>query len=961
MKKIAKYGGIVLALIFIYFNYIHEPSDDKINKPIETRDIEYRAQGYLIKAGKQLNNKDTIETLFENVEAIYDGMVVTADKGRLTKEENLHLEGNIRGKADNGWTFEADKASYFNATKMITAEGNIKVINSETGAVVKGDKLKTDSKLANLDVTGNVNIAVAGGVLTADRASYSDNDKIIKIRDNIRLKGLADSKDNKSQYVGKFTQVDYDTKRREIIASGPLEVKYMGTLITAERFVYNEQTLKFVLSKNVKVVREGTVITMDTFENDIVNNGYIFNGKITGTRDGYKFTSNVGTYSNETKILTLQGDIVVTGKEGERLEANLGEYNTETGYVEAYGSDEKPLIYTSPREKITANYLNYNTNTKDLEVKGGYTYNSKDLVSDGEYLKYNDGTRKGSMKFARIKTPDYDGSADSGTFDLNKEDYALRGNVEVYFGDNSENLFRANEVISIGAKNEAQVIGAYTVENQKEKAIFSGSDAVYNTKTSVLTSPGDVELLRDGSILRGKNLVFNNLTKEGAINSRVDFYDKERDIKGTGERATFKLDEFARLEGANRFESPKAIMTTRNTLYNFKDKKIYTEGTTRVDEKGPKKGTATMQNAIYDTENAILEGENFVAKQQDKTASGDYGIYYANDEIVELKGNLKLTGTDMNASADSGMYDMKKEIARLNGNIKLQNKDMSAAADSGIYYVKDEYVELAGNVMLRNEEMEYTGSEIKYSQKTGDVDSSKPFTLRNFKNNYTMTGAYLDMNVNDETFRTSNARLTTPDGSELNAKEIDGRLKEKIIEMKKGVVGKFVDSKKKPIHLKGNNATAFLRKVNEKNELSRIEVKDNVYLDYETMAMKSNFIEYNMQAETGLSKGPTLFTKDDEQGSLTASADSTQLYMGEERVALNRDVTIKNISSDGKIINSISKSGTYLNKEKKMFLEGDVKIDTPESFIQADRVDYNLGNETARASGDVRMDYKKGE
>jgi len=221
MKKIAKYGGIVLALIFIYFNYIHEPSDDKINKPIETRDIEYRAQGYLIKAGKQLNNKDTIETLFENVEAIYDGMVVTADKGRLTKEENLHLEGNIRGKADNGWTFEADKASYFNATKMITAEGNIKVINSETGAVVKGDKLKTDSKLANLDVTGNVNIAVAGGVLTADRASYSDNDKIIKIRDNIRLKGLADSKDNKSQYVGKFTQVDYDTKRREIIASGP--------------------------------------------------------------------------------------------------------------------------------------------------------------------------------------------------------------------------------------------------------------------------------------------------------------------------------------------------------------------------------------------------------------------------------------------------------------------------------------------------------------------------------------------------------------------------------------------------------------------------------------------------------------------------------------------------------------------------------------------------------------------
>ncbi|MGL5984754.1 MAG: hypothetical protein ACRCZ1_05780, partial [Cetobacterium sp.] len=510
-KKLAYRFAIVSALVLGYFNYFGDEKEiAKKEEVVETIGAVYDTEGYHIEADKQKDFLNKNETTFEKAKAVLNGMILTGDNAILDAGKNLLLKSNILGKSVNGWEFQTQEAKYTKENGEIESTIGVTAVNKEKEIEISGQNFKSDLKMENVVLAGDVQIKTKNITLSAEQANYNDKDKILTVEGKAFLSG-SNLGDEGGILTGNFSGLKYNTETNLLTSSNPFEVDYNGIKLYGEDLILNDKVESFTISKNVHILADGYKIDMESITSDGGDN-VNFNGKIKGTNGIYSFSGNEGVYNKITKKLVIKGDVSGNDKEGAKLSADMAIYSTDKKELELIS--DKNIEYTSLTNRILTKNLIYLTETGELYLKDGYTYFSDKYDSKGESFFYNKLTGKGYVIKGTV-VDNIEKKSASGNrvdFDRNEESYLAEG--EGVFED-SNHIFKSSKIDYLGKKGFINLPGNYTLERKLEKDTFEGLKGEYNLITQIFKSFGAIKYMSKDNILEGTNLEFNQKTGIG--------------------------------------------------------------------------------------------------------------------------------------------------------------------------------------------------------------------------------------------------------------------------------------------------------------------------------------------------------------------------------------------------------------------------------------------------------------
>lgn len=328
-KKKIVYGIVaVIVVILGYFNYFGEEGElGKTEQVIETSNVTYKNEDYIVEAELQKDYIKENETGFEKAKAKVNEMFISGDNVFIDKVRNLALQNNILGISPNGWSFKAEKIDYNKLKDEVTSTTGVTAINEERGITISGQNFTTDSKMSYIELTQDVVLENKDIALRGDKGSYDDLSKVVLISDNIKLEGRGE---NQNLVDGDFKTLRYNIDSRILEAWEPFNALYKGVKISAESLYFKEDTEALKISKNVVIEVNGFKIYVDRL--DKAGNNPLLNiaGKIKGSNGVYSFEGDSGVYDTESKVLTITGNIVGSSTKGEKIVGERLVYNTES-------------------------------------------------------------------------------------------------------------------------------------------------------------------------------------------------------------------------------------------------------------------------------------------------------------------------------------------------------------------------------------------------------------------------------------------------------------------------------------------------------------------------------------------------------------------------------------------------------------------------------------------------------
>ena len=113
-KKKIVYGIIFIVVIVLgYLNYFGDEGElGKAEQVIETSNVTYKNEDYVVEAQLQKDYIKENETGFEKAKAKVNDMLISGDNVFIDKVRNLALKNNILGISPNGWSFKAESVDY---------------------------------------------------------------------------------------------------------------------------------------------------------------------------------------------------------------------------------------------------------------------------------------------------------------------------------------------------------------------------------------------------------------------------------------------------------------------------------------------------------------------------------------------------------------------------------------------------------------------------------------------------------------------------------------------------------------------------------------------------------------------------------------------------------------------------------------------------------------------------------
>lgn len=879
-KKIIYIVLGVVALVLVYFNYYGSDKEvGDIKKIVETINAVYESDDYHVEAEKEIDYLDEKESKFEKAKAIIQGMILSGDNVFLDKDKNLTLDTNILGISPNGWEIKASELKFNKETKELVSTKPMYAKNEEKGVEILANKFKTTISMDNITLEDGVVIKNKLFSILADKANYDNNTKIITLEGNIKLsnrigevgdintlkdvKSLENTSNNKKEkeISGTFSKVYFNLNERNLYATDGFDMKYDEVGLKGKDIVLNETTQSFKVTGDVKFTYQDYIFDVSYIEkepnSDIIN----VYGQIKGGNPIYSVLADKGEYNINDKKIRIFGNVDITSTKGEKLNLDNFVYSSETKEADMYGNKIK---YTSPTNNLEAEYIHYNTVTKEIITDKPFdSWNEKGEGITGTNIVYNLGTKDFYSK---------------ENITVKNKDYGLTTKNVTY-------------------KEETGILSApepYVIKSTDETSTINGKSITYNKKTGELTSPGEIILNNKGTIMKGHDLVYNNISGLGKLQGPIPFENKEDKMSGTAKEIIIKKGDYVDLIGPIKVKQDTTNMLVDNARYSYKDELVHVN--TPVKFNDPVKSmVGSVSSATYSPKDSILKGTNFNMKEPDRSAKAqNIVLYNKENRRLELIGNAYLSSGKDNISGPKIVY-------------YLDTKDAETPTNSIIHY-----------------------------------------------DQYTVKSTYGKVNKESGEIFVKNADVKSLDGNDFSSNQAKGNINN-IVHFTGNVKGKS-KQKEGDVYFTGDKADLYMSKVNDKYEAKKVIVNTKSTFTQLNRKIVSNYMELDLIKKEVYAKDKPVLTIDDgEKGNTLVKADDVTGYIDKELIKLNKNVYVKNINEKKEETVLTADRGTVTKQMADVYDR--VKVVTKDSVITANEGHYDIVNRKIRAKGNVHVDY----
>ena len=879
-KKIIYIVLGVVALVLVYFNYYGSDKEvGDIKKIVETINAVYESDDYHVEAEKEIDYLDEKESKFEKAKAIIQGMILSGDNVFLDKDKNLTLDTNILGISPNGWEIKASELKFNKENKELVSTKPMYAKNEEKGVEILANKFKTTISMDNITLEDGVVIKNKLFSILADKANYDNNTKIITLEGNIKLsnrigevgdintlkdvKSLENTSNNKKEkeISGTFSKVYFNLNERNLYATDGFDMKYDEVGLKGKDIVLNETTQSFKVTGDVKFTYQDYIFDVSYIEkepnSDIIN----VYGQIKGGNPIYSVLADKGEYNINDKKIRIFGNVDITSTKGEKLNLDNFVYSSETKEADMYGNKIK---YTSPTNNLEAEYIHYNTVTKEITTDKPFdSWNEKGEGITGTNIVYNLGTKDFYSK---------------ENITVKNKDYGLTTKNVTY-------------------KEETGILSApepYVIKSTDETSTINGKSITYNKKTGELTSPGEIILNNKGTIMKGHDLVYNNISGLGKLQGPIPFENKEDKMSGTAKEIIIKKGDYVDLIGPIKVKQDTTNMLVDNARYSYKDELVHVN--TPVKFNDPVKSmVGFVSSATYSPKYSILKGTNFNMKEPDRSAKAqNIVLYNKENRRLELIGNAYLSSGKDNISGPKIVY-------------YLDTKDAETPTNSIIHY-----------------------------------------------DQYTVKSTYGKVNKESGEIFVKNADVKSLDGNDFSSNQAKGNINN-IVHFTGNVKGKS-KQKEGDVYFTGDKADLYMSKVNDKYQAKKVIVNTKSTFTQLNRKIVSNYMELDLIKKEVYAKDKPVLTIDDgEKGNTLVKADDVTGYIDKELIKLNKNVYVKNINEKKEETVLTADRGTVTKQMADVYDR--VKIVTKDSVTTANEGHYDMVNRKIRAKGNVHVDY----
>ena len=879
-KKIIYIVLGVVALVLVYFNYYGSDKEvGDIKKIVETINAVYESDDYHVEAEKEIDYLDEKESKFEKAKAIIQGMILSGDNVFLDKNKNLTLDTNILGISPNGWEIKASELKFNKEAKELVSTKPMYAKNEEKGVEILANKFKTTISMDNITLEDGVVIKNKLFSILADKANYNNNTKIITLEGNIRLSNgigevgdintLKDVKDipnnsinkNDKEMSGTFSKVYFDLNERNLYATDGFDLKYDEVGLRGKNIVLNETTQSLKVTDDVKFTYQDYVFDVSYIEkepnSDIIN----IYGKIKGGNPVYSVLADKGEYNVNDRKIRIFGNVDITSTKGEKLNLDNFVYSSETKEADMYGNKIK---YTSSTNNLEAEYIHYSTVTKEITTDKPFdSWNEKGEGITGTNIVYNLGTKDFYSK---------------ENITVKNKDYGLTTKNVTY-------------------KEETGILSApepYVIKSIDETSTINGKSITYNKKTGELTSPGEIILNNKGTIMKGHDLVYNNISGLGKLQGPIPFENKEDKMSGTAKEIIIKKGDYVDLIGPIKVKQDTTNMLVDNARYSYKDGLVHVNTPVKFND-SVKSMVGSVNSATYSPKDSILKGTNFNMKEPDRSAKAqNIVLYNKENRRLELIGNAYLSSGKDNISGPKIVY-------------YLDTKDAETPTNSIIHY-----------------------------------------------DQYTVKSTYGKVNKESGEIFVKNADVKSLDGNDFSSNQAKGNIND-VVHFTGNVKGKSTQ-KEGDVYFTGDKVNLYMGKVNDKYEAKKVIVDTKSTFTQLNRKIVSNYMELDLIKKEIYAKDRPILTIDDgEKGNTLVKADDVTAYIDKELIKLNKNVYVKNINEKKEETVLTAERGTVTKQMADVYDR--VKIVTKDSVTTANEGHYDMVNRKIRAKGNVHVDY----
>ena len=879
-KKIIYIVLGVVVLVLVYFNYYGSDKEvGDIKKIVETINAVYESDDYHVEAEKEIDYLDEKESKFEKAKAVIQGMILSGDNVFLDKNKNLTLDTNILGISPNGWEIKASELKFNKEAKELVSTKPMYAKNEEKGVEILANKFKTTISMDNITLEDGVVIKNKLFSILADKANYNNNTKIITLEGNIKLsnrigeigdintlkdvKSLENTSNNKKEkeMSGTFSKVYFDLNERNLYATDGFDLKYDEVGLRGKNIVLNETTQSLKVTDDVKFTYQDYVFDVSYIEkepnSDIIN----IYGKIKGGNPVYSVLADKGEYNVNDKKIRIFGNVDITSTKGEKLVLDNVVYSSATKEADMYGNKIK---YTSPENNLEAEYIHYNTVTKEVTTNKPFdSWNQKGEGLTGTSISYNLGTKDFySKENITVKNKDYGLTTKNVTY---KEDTGILSAPE-----------------------------PYVIKSIDETSTINGKSITYNKKTGELTSPGEIILNNKGTIMKGHDLVYNNISGLGKLQGPIPFENKEDKMSGTAKEIIIKKGDYVDLIGPIKVKQDTTNMLVDNARYSYKDGLVHVNTPVKFND-SVKSMVGSVNSATYSPKDSILKGTNFNMKEPDRSAKAqNIVLYNKENRRLELIGNAYLSSGKDNISGPKIVY-------------YLDTKDAETPTNSIIHY-----------------------------------------------DQYTVKSTYGKVNKESGEIFVKNADVKSLDGNDFSSNQAKGNIND-VVHFTGNVKGKSTQ-KEGDVYFTGDKVDLYMGKVNDKYEAKKVIVDTKSTFTQLNRKIVSNYMELDLIKKEIYAKDRPILTIDDgEKGNTLVKADDVTAYIDKELIKLNKNVYVKNINEKKEETVLTAERGTVTKQMADVYDR--VKIVTKDSVTTANEGHYDMVNRKIRAKGNVHVDY----